>query len=83
MKFTEHPGYKNHESESMVQQKAKLICSKKLERHVAVELVCDERETQQGFRDRIRDEDEVPQSNCWSSVGELLTRCCSLGYRSA
>jgi hypothetical protein len=43
----------------MVQQKAKLICSRQLERHVAVELVRDEREMQQGFRDRIRGEDTI------------------------
>jgi len=43
----------------MVQQKAKLICSRQLERHVAVELVRDGREMQQGFRDRIRDEDTI------------------------
>ena len=57
--FTEHPGYENYESESMVQQKAKLICSRQLECHVAVELVRDEREMQQGFRDRIRGEDAI------------------------
>jgi hypothetical protein len=45
--FTEHPGYENNELESMVQQKAKLICSRQLEHHVAVELVHDEREMQQ------------------------------------
>jgi hypothetical protein len=57
--FTEHPGYENNELESMVQQKAKLICSRQLERHVAVELVRDEREMQQGLRDRIRDEHAI------------------------
>jgi hypothetical protein len=43
----------------MVQQKAKLICSRQLEHHVAVELVRDECEMQQGFRDRIRDEHAI------------------------
>jgi hypothetical protein len=61
----------------MVQQKAKLICSKQLEPHVAVELVCDERETQQGFRDRIRDGDAIKGAGKFLSqiVGHLSASC--------
>ncbi|KAG2066159.1 hypothetical protein BDR04DRAFT_1107177 [Suillus decipiens] len=51
--FTEHPGYENHEQESMVQQKAKLICSGQLECYLAGELARDEREVQQGFWNHI------------------------------
>ena len=57
--FTEHPGYENHAPESMVQQKAKLICSRQLEHHIAEERVRDECEIQQGLRHHIRDEDAI------------------------
>jgi hypothetical protein len=58
----EHPGYENNELESMVQQKAKLICSRQLKHYVAVELVHDECEMQQGLRDRIQDEHAIKGS---------------------
>ncbi|KAG1753645.1 uncharacterized protein EDB91DRAFT_1286022 [Suillus paluster] len=54
--FTEHPGYESSELASMVQQKAKVICTRLLEHHIAAEQVCDERRVQLGLRDHARDE---------------------------
>lgn len=69
--FTEHPGYENSEPASMVQQKAKVICTRLLERHIAAERVCDEREVRLGLRDHARDECAI------TGTGKVLSNTIS------
>src|SRR5882757_7350263 len=57
--FTEHPGYESSEPISMVQQKAKVICTRQLEHYVAAERARDEIEVQFGSRDHVRDEQAI------------------------
>lgn len=57
--FTEHPGYESSDPASMVQQKAKVICTRQLEHYVAAERARDELEVQFGSRDHVRDEDAI------------------------
>lgn len=80
--FTEHPGYECSDSASMVQQKAKVICTRQLKHYVAAERAHDELEVQFGSRDHIQDEDTIKGAGKLKLYHLSISNSfyCSVGY---
>jgi hypothetical protein len=80
--FTEHPGYESSDPASMVQQKAKVICTRQLEHYVAAERARDELEVQFGSRDHVRDEDAIKGAGKLKLYHPSISNTfyCSVGY---